>query len=195
MKDKARQQEDWLLVDQDECWFSRFAQPTTKAWYERDAPVYLMQREPTRGEQEKALACFGAVRQDTEAMLLSFSDGQPNSLQTWRFVMGLLALARQENKRVLVVIWDNASWHKSKDIRHWIRAYNRAAKASGEPRLIVHRLPTQSPWLNPIEPRWLHAKRAVCEPDGDLTPDELRRRLCEHFDTTPFFTTFNFDAL
>ena len=58
-----------------------------------------MQREAKRGEQEKALACFGAVRQDTEDVLLSFSKGQPNSLQTWLFVMGLLAVARQENKQ------------------------------------------------------------------------------------------------
>lgn len=154
-----------------------------------------MQREAKRNEQEKALACFGAVRQDTQEVLLSFSDGQPNSLQTWLFVMGLLTLARQENKRVLVVIWDNASWHKSKDIRQWIQAYNHAAKAAHEPRLIVHQLPTKSPWLNPIEPRWVHAKRGVCEPDSDLTPGELRRRLCEHFDTIPFFNTFKIDGL
>jgi transposase len=154
-----------------------------------------MQREPKRNEPQKALACFGAVRQDTQEVLLSFSDGQPKSLQTWLFVMGLLSLARQANKRVLVIIWDNASWHKSKDIRQWIRMYNHAAKASDDPRLIVHRLPTKSPWLNPIEPRWVHAKRAVCEPDGELTPAELRRRLCEHFDTTPLFYTFKIDGL
>ena len=109
--------------------------------------------------------------------------------------MGLLAVARQENKHVLVVIWDNASWHKSKDIRQWIRAYNQAAKVANEPRLLVHHLPTKSPWLNPIEPRWVHAKRGVCEPDGDLTPAELRRRLCQHFDTTPFFNSFKIDGL
>lgn len=176
-----------MLVDQDECWFSRFAQPTTKAWYEADTPLCLIQRDARRGEKDKALACFGAVRQDTHEVLLSFSDGQPNSLQTWLFVIGLLAVARQENKAVLVIIWDNASWHKSKSIRRWIHDYNRLAKVYNEPRLLVHRLPTQSPWLNPIEPRWLHAKRAVCEPDDDLIPDELRRRICNYFDTVPLY--------
>ena len=149
-----------------------------------------MQRDAKRGEKNKALACFGAVRQDSNQVLLSFSDGQPNSLQTWLFVIGLLSLARQENKRVLVIIWDNASWHKSKAIQRWIRDYNQLAKTHLQPRLIVHRLPTQSPWLNPIEPRWLHARRAVCEPDDDLTSDELRRRICKHFDTTSFSHTF-----
>jgi transposase len=157
--------------------------------------VYLLQAEAKRAEAEKALACYGAVRQDKEAVLLAFSAGQPDSLQTWQFVMGLLAIARAENKRVLVIIWDNASWHKSKDLRQWIRAYNQAAKAKHEPRLIVHRLPTKSPWLNPIEPCWLHAKRAVCEPNGELTASELRKRLCEHFETKPLFNTFKIDGL
>jgi transposase len=187
----AAHQEDWLLVDQDECWFSRFAQPYAHAWAEPDTPLRLMQRDPPRGEPLKALACFGAVRQDTEEVLLYFSEGQPNSLQMWWFIIGLLALAREEDKRVVVIIWDNASWHKSHDLRAWIRAYNRAAKAAGEPRLLTQLLPLKSPWLNPIEPRWVHAKRRVCEPDGPLTPGELQRRLCTHFDTQPFFSTFN----
>jgi hypothetical protein len=25
----------------------------------------------------------------------------------------------------------------------------------------------KSPWLNPIEPKWVHGKRKVVEPDGD----------------------------
>jgi hypothetical protein len=151
-------------VDEDECWFSRFAQPTTKGWSEADAPVYLMQREPKPGEKEQALACFGAVRHDNQQVLLAFSSGQPDSLQTWLFVIGLLSVARQESKRVLVIMWDNASWPKSKDIRRWIRAYNPAARETDEPRLIVHWPPTKSPWLNPIEPRWVHAKRGFVNP-------------------------------
>lgn len=151
-----------------------------------------MQREPKRDERDKALACFGAVRHDNEAVLLYFSDGQPNSLQMWLFIIALLGIARQEGKRVLVIIWDNASWHKSSDIRAWLRAYNRAAKAAGEPRLLSHLLPVKSPWLNPIEPRWVHAKRAVCEPDGELTAPILRNRLCSHFQTQPLLHSFNF---
>lgn len=179
-------------MEEDECWFSRFAQPQAHAWVEPGAELRLVQREAKRGETDKALACFGAVRHATEEVLLYFSDGQPNSLQMWLFIIGLLALARQEGKRVLVIIWDNATWHKSVDLRSWIRAYNRAAKAAGEPRLLTHMLPVKSPWLNPIEPRWVHAKRAVCEPDGALTSLVLQRRLCAHFETQPLFNSFNF---
>lgn len=179
-------------MEEDECWFSRFAQPQAHAWAEADDALRLVQRDPKRGEVEQALACFGAVRHDTDEVLLSFSTGQPNSLQTWWFLIGLLAEARKAGKKVLVVIWDNASWHKSADIRQWTRAYNRAAKAVGEPRLLSCLLPVKSPWLNPIEPRWVHAKRAVCEPDGELTVPELRRRLSCHFETQPLLNSFKF---
>jgi transposase len=150
----------------------------------------LVQRDPKPDEEEKALACFGAVRQDTEQVYLYFSDGQPNSEHMWVFIVALLDIARQERKRVVVLIWDNASWHKSHRLKQWLRDHNRQAKAKGDVRLITHLLPTKSPWLNPIEPRWIHAKRGVCEPNGDLTPTELRRRISNHFNTEPLVNTF-----
>lgn len=112
----------------------------------------------------------------------------------WGFIMALLEIARQEHKRVVVLIWDNAAWHISHRMRAWIRTYNRAAKAAGQPRLLIHGLPSKSPWLNPIEPCWIHAKRKVCEPDGELTPTELRRRLAAHFNTQPLANIFNLSA-
>ncbi|MCI0554244.1 MAG: transposase [Anaerolineae bacterium] len=178
------------MFDEDESWFSRFAQPTAHAWALPDDALELVQREPKRGEKEQALACFGARRQDNDQVYLYFSAGQPNSEQMWVMIMALLALARQAAKAVVVIIWDNATWHISQRLRQWLRAYNQAAKATGEPRLLVHELPIKSPWLNPIEPCWVHAKRAVCEPDGDLSPLELRRRLCTHFQTEPLANTF-----
>jgi transposase len=191
LKQQAQAHQDWLLVEEDECWFSRFAQPQAHAWAEVGAPLRLIQHEAPRNESEKALACFGALRQDTSDVLLYFSHGQPTSLQMWLFIIGLLALARAEGKQVLVVIWDNATWHKSRDLRIWIRVYNRAAKACGQPRLLTHLLPVKSPWLNPIEPHWVHAKRAVCEPSITLTAAQHRQRLCAYFDTESLFNSFN----
>ncbi len=178
------------MVDEDECWFSRFAQPAAHAWALPGEALHLVQRDPKRGERDKALACFGARRQDTGQVYLYFSSGQPNSEQMWVFIMALLDVARQEGKAVVVLIWDHASWHISHRIQKWIRAYNHTARAAGEPRLLVHGLPIKSPWLNPMEPCWVHAKRATCEPDGDLSPAELRRRLCTHFNTQPLANTF-----
>ena len=69
MKQQAVQHPDWLLVEEDECWFSRFAQPAVCAWAEAEG-VRLHVREPQRREPEKALACFGAVRHDGPEVLL-----------------------------------------------------------------------------------------------------------------------------
>jgi transposase len=154
-----------------------------------------VQRQADRDDPDpKALACFDAVRQDTGKVYLSFTSGQPNSESMWQFIMGLLAQARRENKRVVVLIWDQASWHTSNRITRWIRDYNQLAKQHDEPRLLTHLLPSKSPWLNPIEPRWIHAKRAVCEPDGDLTADELRQRISNYFDVEPFDIAFKQSA-
>ena len=35
----------------------------------------------------------------------------------------------------------------------------------------------RAPWLNPIEPKWLHGKRAVAEPDAVLDEIELMARV------------------
>jgi transposase len=86
-----------------------------------------------------------------------------------------------EGVRVLALDWDNAPWHVSREVRAWIKAHNRRVKRDGGCRLLVCRLPSRSPWLNPIEPRWAHGKRAVVEPERKLTGDELQQRLCDHY--------------
>jgi hypothetical protein len=184
LKQQARQQPDWLLVDEDESWFSRFEQPSVRAWSGSPA-LHMVKREAPEKEPDKALACYGAVRYDTQQVCFTFSATRPVSEETWRFVQALMEVARGEGKRVLVIIWDNAGWHLSQRLRHWIRQHNRTAKTTGDVRLLTHLLPLKSPWLNPIEPRWVHAKRAICEPDGDLSVEETRRRLCAYFDTQP----------
>ena len=51
----------------------------------------------------------------------------------------------------------------------------------GRCRLIVCRLPSKSPWLNPIEPKWVHGKRAVVEPARVLSMTELMQRVCAYY--------------
>ena len=86
-----------------------------------------------------------------------------------------------EGVRVLALVSDNAAWHVSREVRAWIAAHDRRVKRDGGCRRLVRRLPSKSPWLNPIEPRWAHGKRAVVEPDRKLTGQELRKRLCDHY--------------
>ncbi len=48
-------------------------------------------------------------------------------------------------------------------------------------RIVACYLPLKRPWLNPIEPKWMHGKRAVSEPDELLDLIELERRVRVHF--------------
>lgn len=173
-----------MLVDQDECWFSRFAQPQMHAFATAEDNLRLVQRVPDKGEADKAIACYGAVCDQTKEHFFCFADGQPNSEKSIAFLSTLLAVAKARCQRVLVVIWDRATWHLSKKLIRWVRQHNRQAKQEDQSvRLLTCLLPTKSPWLNPMEPIWLHAKRNVVEPDGDLSVKVLKERLCSHFRT------------
>lgn len=162
-----------------------------KVWVERGQTFKLVEQERQAGDSEpKALACFGAVRDDRGDVYLYFCEGQPNSDETLAMMRGLVEVARREVKRYLIIRWDQASWHKSKRVETWVREHNRRAREEGDVRIMTWLLPTKSPWLNPMEPRWVHAKRAVAEPKGVLTKSSLRQRLCDHFRTKPLIDEF-----
>ena len=48
-------------------------------------------------------------------------------------------------------------------------------------RIVSCLLPKKSPWLNAIEPKGVHAKRKIIEPDGLLGAYELADRVCGVF--------------
>jgi len=170
-----------VLGFQDEVWFSRLAQPNVHAWTS-DQPLRLVEKQADKADGDpKALACYGLLRADTGQMWLRFVDGRPVSRVTVRFLAWLLDRLACEGKEALLMIWDNASWHISKEVRQWVRAHNRRVKAEGGCRLLVCRLPSKSPWLNNIEPKWVHGKRAVVEPERLLLADELKGRLCDYY--------------
>jgi transposase len=86
-------------------------------------------------------------------------------------------------KRALLLIWDNAAWHVSREVRAWIRRHNRKVKLAGAGvRIVACYLPIKSPWLNAIEPKWVHGKRRVVEPARLLPAAELIERVCAAFD-------------
>jgi hypothetical protein len=152
------------------------------SWAAKGEELRLVERQAKPKELDKALACFGAVRQDTGERVLYFSDGQPDTERTILMLERLLEVARREKKRVLAIVWDRASWHKSQKLKEWQRQHNRTAKRDGDVRLLICLLPVKSPWLNPMEAHWVHAKRAVAQPDGELSVAELQHRLCAHFE-------------
>jgi transposase len=92
---------------------------------------------------------------------------------------------QKQGKTAWLLIWDNASWHVSKQVRTWIREHNQQVKQENKGvRILPFFLPTKSPWLNPIEPKWVHGKRAVVEPNALLSAQQLAERVCAYFHCT-----------
>lgn len=157
------------------------------AWAERGKPLHLQELEPDKDDVEpKALCCYGLLRDDTEQMLLRFVDGRPVSHVSTAYLQWVCERLGLEGKRVLVLIWDNAPWHVSEQVLNWIRGHNREVLAGWRVdtpgvQIIPCLLPTKSPWLNNIEPKWIHGKRAVAEPNSKLPTQELARRICDYF--------------
>ncbi len=119
-------------------------------------------------------------------MLLRFVNGRPVSALTTDFLAWCCGRLAAQRLTALLLIWDNASWHKSQQVRDWMRLHNRTVKQTGQGvRIVVCLLPSKSPWLNPIEPKWVHGKRAVSEPERMLSADELQARVYAYYRSTP----------
>jgi transposase len=179
----ARSHPEWALGFEDESWFSRFERPSVHSWTEEGEPVRLLQKAPRKDDPEpKALSCYGLYLPELEESWLRFVDGRPVSAITTQFLGWCCQRLQARSKKALLLIWDNASWHKSHQVRGWIAAHNRQVKASGQGvRIVACLLPTKSPWLNAIEPQWIHAKRKVTEPERLLGAYELADRVCGVF--------------
>jgi transposase len=171
---------DWILGFEDEVWWSRLAAPALHAWADTGQPLRLVEQTVAKHDPDpKALACYGLLLPDTHEVWLRFLDGRPVSAVTTVFLTWCCQEVAARGKTALLLVWDNASWHISREVQTWIQAHNRQVKATTEGvRLIVCPLPIKSPWLNPIEPRWRHTRRRVVEPSRLLTARELAQRVC-----------------
>jgi DDE superfamily endonuclease len=171
----------------DEVWWSRVSQPNLHSWSEKDEPLHLQELEVSKNDPDpKALACDGMLSAGSSRMHLRFVSGRPVSQVTTDFLEWLCEQVQMEGKHMLVLIWDNASWHVSKQVRTWLRQHNQtvlqeARTSKRGVRIIPCWLPTKSPWLNRIEPKWVHGKRAIVEPARLLTAQEVRQRVCDYF--------------
>lgn len=174
--------EEWVLGYMDEVWWSRLAQPHLHSWTE-GRPLRLHDKEWNKTDPDpKALCCYGLLRTDMDQVLLRFVDGRPVSHVTIAFLVWVCERLAQHGKQVLVLVWDNASWHNSQMVRQWIHSHNAKVKREGGVRILKCFLPIKSPWLNSIEPQWRHGKRAIVEPTRTLTAAEVIHRVCTYFE-------------
>ena len=183
----AKTHSNWALGFGDEVWWSRVARPHLASWAEAETPLRLVEQSVARRDPDpKALASYGLLirgwddmgKRD-ERLWLRFVDGRPVSAVTTQFLAWGCGQLAAQGKTALLLVWDNASWHVSKAVRGWIKQHNRAVKCGeARVRIIVCPLPTKSPWLNPIEPKWMHGKRWIVEPARLLTADAIAARVC-----------------
>jgi len=177
-----------VLGFQDEVWWSRLAQPALHTWSATGQPLHLMEKTLSATDKEaKALACYGvllrhcpqAMGEWEEQIWLRFVDGRPVSSITIQFLEWCVARLQALGKCVLILVWDNARWHTSREVRQWIKEHNRQWKRTGQGvHIFVCPLPVKSPWLNPIEPKWVHSKRRIVEPERILSLREVEERVC-----------------
>jgi len=187
----ARTQPTWGLGWADEVWWSRLAQPDQHRWSEAGSVPRLYALESAKDEADpKALACYGLLLRcalpQADQMLLRFVEGRPVSTVTIAFLAWCSERLAAQGITALFLIWDNASWHKSQAVRTWLRRHNQRVKTTGDGvRIVAFRLPVKSPWLNPIEPKWVHGKRAVAEADRRLSAQELEGRVYAYYGCHP----------
>lgn len=179
----AQRHPAWALGFGDETWWSRLARPTLHTWTEPDQPLRLVEQTVAKSDPDpKALACYGLLRADVDQVWLRFVDGRPISAITIQFLAWCLERLAREGKTALLLVWDNASWHISAEVRAWVRRHNRQVKQTDRRvRLLLCHLPVKSPWLNPIEAHWVHGKRNIVEADRLLSAHEVADRVCAYF--------------
>ena len=180
----------WVLGFQDEVWWSRLARPSLHAWAEEDDVMRLVEQSVAKDDPDpKALACYGlllradaTVEDAADQMWLRFVDGRPVSPVTIDYLDWCCRKLHATGKEALFLIWDNAPWHVSQQVRDWLRDHNRQVKQDGDGvRIVACYLPIKSPWLNAIEATWVHGKRRVLEADGLLTIQELANRVADAY--------------
>jgi len=186
----AEQHPEWVLGYLDQTWWSRLTQTIGYTW--EDAPSRGLHLESLtiskKDPDPKALACYGLLLPLLDDLWLRFVQGRPVSAVTIEFLAWTVERLQARGKKVLLLIWDNARWHTSQAVKAWIQAHNLRVRQTGEGiRIVCCFLPVKSPWLNPIEPKWLHGKRAISEPDRVLSAQEIQERVwayygCERID-------------
>jgi hypothetical protein len=131
----------------------------------------------------KSLACSGLLVRRSQPPVAQrqrrLVAGRPVSAVTIDCLGWGCARLVEHGRTALRLSWENASGHTSQAVRSWIRTHNQGVQTHQRGvRIIACGLPVKRPWLNPIEPKWVHGKRAVSEPNRLLSAAELEARVC-----------------
>ncbi len=158
---------------------------TLHGFSEEGKSLRLIEHSLAKDDPEpKAISCYGLYVPHFKETWVRLVGGRPISAITTQFLSWCSEKLYGRGKKVWVLIWDNAPWHVSKQARCWIKEHNHKVKKGTLEgvRIISCYLPTKSPWLNAMEPKWIHGKRKVVEADRLLGAHELAERDCAAFE-------------
>jgi hypothetical protein len=142
---------------------------------------------PQAASTPTAFACSGGLLRASpttpEQRWHRLAPGQPVSALTRQLLTGGCDRLAALDTRALWRVGNHASWHTSPFVCTGRRAPHRHVKQPGRGvRLVTGWLPRTSPWLNPIEPTWLHRTRAGVEPARVRTAPEVAARVCAAYE-------------
>jgi hypothetical protein len=99
----AEDKADWVVGFEDECWWSRVAQPTLHSFSEEGEPLRLVEQSIEKDDPDpKAIACYGLYMPELKEAWLRFVDGRPVSGITTRFLQWCCQKLEALGKKVLV---------------------------------------------------------------------------------------------
>jgi transposase len=127
--------------------------------------------------QRQSVSFYGALNVLTgEEIALSLP--RQDSEMTIHFLQHLLTCLPH---RPILILWDRASWHTSRQVRDFIQ---------NQPRLEVIYFPVACPDLNPQEQVWKQGRHAVSHNHTLVCLGRLRQRFQDYLDHTLFKLTW-----
>lgn len=150
---------DWEIFVQDESRLN-WEEETRRAWLKRGEKT-VIKLERAKGQSQ---SYFGALNQKNGKHHLIELDWQ----DTGNIITALTKLLKCYPSKKLCIIWDNARWHKSKELRALLK--------KGQPFERIHLInfPPYAPDENPEEHVWEEGKEAIANQHYD-TFDDLKK--------------------
>ena len=138
------------------------------------------------GNAKARQSYFGALNGKTGELFVQSAD-KADSTATVAFLDELRE--HYQNKKVWV-IWDNASYHTSQEVKNYLQKVNGRLPESQWPLTLIG-LATNAPEQNPIEDVWLQGKTHIRRQTGLKTFSQVKK----HFVDTITESTYKFDKL
>src|SRR5271157_4728604 len=160
---KKAQTQNWALIFSDE---ASFRQDSTlyATWSRVGHPPEI----PVTG-QRKSVKILGAI----ELFQTRFHYRQETVFNASTYLGFLEQLAAQYRRQGAILIQDNASYHKDRDVWSWFAANRHWPE--------VHQLPPYSPEFNPTERLWQYTRRTGTHNRYFSNPSELLATLTRVF--------------